>query len=30
MGATKMIVKQDELSVIKFDDIEVRIITHLG
>ena len=30
MGATKMIVKQDELSVIKFDGIEVRIITHLG
>lgn len=30
MGATKMIVKQEELSVIKFDGIEVRIITHLG
>ena len=30
MGATKMIVKQDELSVIKFDGIDVRIITHLG
>lgn len=30
MGATKMIVKQDELSVIKFDGIEVRIITRLG
>ncbi|WP_430875181.1 BRO-N domain-containing protein [Gilliamella sp. G0441] len=30
MEAIKMIVKQDELSVIKFDGIEVRIITHLG
>ena len=30
MGATKMIVKQDELSIIKFDGIKVRIITYLG
>lgn len=30
MGATKMIVKQDEISVIKFDGIQVRIITHMG
>ena len=30
MGAIKMIVKQDELSIIKFDGIKVRIITYLG
>ena len=30
MGATKIIVKQDELSIIKFDGIKVRIITYLG
>lgn len=30
MGAIKMIIKQDELNVIKFDGIEVRIITQLG
>lgn len=29
MGAIKMIVKQDELSIIKFDGIKVRIITYL-
>lgn len=30
MGTTNMIIKQEELSVIKFDEIEVRIIIQLG